>query len=69
MKRKKKINKLKVFLGVMIIILLIAISAGIYILVNNPDILKGNANNEEINNQNEQSYPAILFFCEHNLLF
>ena len=54
MKRKKKINKLKVFLGVMIIILLIAISAGIYILVNNPDILKGNANNEEINNQNEQ---------------
>ena len=54
MARKKKINKLNAFLGIMVIILLIAISAGIYILVNNPEILKEGANNGDISNQNER---------------
>lgn len=53
MARKKKINKLNVFLGVMVIILLIALSAGIYILVNNPDILGKQAENNEIVNSEE----------------
>lgn len=53
MARKKKINKLNVFLGVMVIILLIALSAGIYILVNNPDILGKQAQNNEIVNSKE----------------
>ena len=53
MARKKKINKLNVFLGVMVIILLIALSVGIYVLVNNPDILGKQAENNEIVNSEE----------------
>lgn len=53
MARKKKINKLNVFLGVMVIILLVALSVGIYVLVNNPDILGKQAENNEIVNSEE----------------
>lgn len=42
MKKHAKIRKGLVFLGVIIIIILIAISLGTYILVNNPDIFKHN---------------------------
>ena len=59
MARRKKIKKLNVFLGVLIIIVLIAISIGIYALVNNPNAIvsffnKDNENNKVANNiQNE----------------
>ena len=60
MAKRRKINKLSAFLGVIIIIALIAVAAGIYILINNPDILNFNKLNEENissyseNIQNEQ---------------
>lgn len=38
MARKKKIRKLNVFLGVIVIIALVAIAIGIYVLVNNPNM-------------------------------
>ena len=55
MARKKKIRKLNVFLGVIVIIVLIAISLGIYALVNNPNLIasffkKDNGNNTVQNN-------------------
>lgn len=68
MARRKKIRKLNVFLGVIIIIVLIAISLGIYALVNNPNAIssffnKNNGNiisNEvknEIQNEVEKQVP------------
>ena len=42
MAKHAKIRKGLVFLGVIIIIILIAISLGTYILINNPDIFKHN---------------------------
>ena len=50
MARRKKIRKLNVFLGVLIIIVLIAISIGIYALVNNPNAISSffYKNNENI---------------------
>ena len=54
MKRgKSKNNKLSVFLGVIIITILIALSIGIYYLVNNPNIFyKNETKSEIINNSN-----------------
>lgn len=50
MARRKKIRKLNAFLGVIVIIALIAISLGIYALVNNPNSLLTffNKNNENV---------------------
>ena len=50
MARRKKIRKLNVFLGVIVIISLIAISLGIYALVNNPNAISSffYKNNENI---------------------
>ena len=39
MARRKKVNKLNAVLGIFIIIVLIAISVGIYVVINNPNIL------------------------------
>ena len=68
MARRKKIRKLNAFLGVIVIIALIAISLGIYALVNNPNSLLTffNKNNEnvvsnesknEIQNEVEEQVP------------
>ena len=55
MARKKKIRKLNVFLGVIIIIALIAIALGIYALINNPNLIASflNKDNENIVLKNE----------------
>ena len=42
MAKHAKIRKGLVFLGIIIIIMLVAISLGTYILINNPDIFKHN---------------------------
>lgn len=47
MAKHSKINKLSAFLGVIIIIVLVVIASGIYILINNPNILNFNIQNEE----------------------
>ena len=49
MARKKKIRKLNVFLGVLIIIALIAISIGMYTLINNPEFATSLFNKENEN--------------------
>ena len=51
MARRKKIKKLNVFLGVLIIIVLIAISLGIYALVNNPNAIASFFNKDDENNK------------------
>ena len=51
MARKKKIRKLNVFLGVIVIIVLIAISLGIYALVNNPNAIASFFNKDDENNK------------------
>ena len=49
MARKKKLRKLNVFLGVLIIIALIAISIGMYTLINNPEFATSLFNKENEN--------------------
>ena len=49
MARKKKLSKLNVFLGVLIIIALIAISIGMYTLINNPEFATSLFNKENEN--------------------
>ena len=53
MARRKKVNKLKVFLGIVIIIALIAISLGIYALVNNPNAITALWNKNNVNDVNQ----------------
>ena len=64
MKKHAKIRKGLVFLGVIIIIILIAISLGTYILVNNPDIFKHNdlayVQNEENSIEEEEKEDTII---------
>lgn len=64
MKKHAKIRKGLVFLGVIIIIILIAISLGTYILVNNPDIFKHNdlayVQNEENSIVEEEKEDTII---------
>ena len=47
MAKRRKINKISAFLGILIIIALIAVATGIYVLINNPDILNFNKLSEE----------------------
>ena len=47
MAKRRKINKISAFLGILIIIALIAVATGIYLLINNPDILNFNKLSEE----------------------
>ena len=53
MARRKKVRKLNVFLGVIVIIALVAISIGIYTLVNNPNVITAlwNKNSKNAVNQ------------------
>lgn len=60
MARKKKVNKLNAFLGVIIIILLIALSVGIYVLVNNPEILHKEANNSVVNENLQNEVEEVI---------
>ena len=60
MAKKKKVNKLNAFLGVIIIILLIALSVGIYILVNNPEILHKEANNSVVNEKLQNEVEEVI---------
>ncbi len=60
MARKKKVNKLNAFLGVIIIILLIALSVGIYVLVNNPEILHKEANNSVVNEKLQNEVEEVI---------
>ena len=64
MKKHAKIRKGLVFLGVIIIIILIEISLGTYILVNNPDIFKHNdlayVQNEENSIEEEEKEDTII---------
>ena len=53
MARKKKIRKLNVFLGVIVIIALVAIAIGIYVLVNNPNMFSATNTLVENDVQNE----------------
>jgi len=53
MARKKKIRKLNAFLGVIVIIALVAIAIGIYVLVNNPNMLSTTNTLVENDVQNE----------------
>ena len=60
MAKKKKVNKLNAFLGVIIIILLIALSVGIYVLVNNPEILHKEANNSVVNENLQNEVEEVI---------
>ncbi len=53
MARRKKVRKLNVFLGVIVIIVLIAISIGIYTLVNNPNAITALWNKNNVNDVNQ----------------
>ena len=56
MAKRRKINKISEFLGILIIIALIAVATGIYVLINNPDILNFNKLSEEnISHYNENA--------------
>lgn len=62
-KRRKQSNKLSVFLGIIIIIILISLAGGIYFLVNNLSIFNKAQKNSEINDniyiQNEVKEEVI----------
>ena len=53
MARRKKVRKLNVFLGVIVIIALVIISICIYTLVNNPNMFNSNVAQNQNNIQNE----------------
>ena len=53
MARRKKVKKLNVVLGIFVIIALIAISVGIYVLVNNPNIFTASTPSTQNTIQNE----------------
>lgn len=53
MARRKKVKKLNVVLGIFIIMILVAISIGIYVLVNNPNAIFALWNKNNINDENQ----------------
>ena len=63
MARKKKIRKLNVFLGVIVIIALVAIAIGIYVLVNNPNMFSATntlVENDVKNEIQEEKVPEDI---------
>ena len=69
MAKRRKINKISAFLGILIIIALIAVATGIYVLINNPDILNFNKLSEEnISRYNENSQNEELEVKEDTVI-
>ena len=60
MPKHEKVKKVNALLGVFIIIILLAISIGIYVIINNPNLIKFGDKDMENNNMQENKQEEII---------